>query len=306
MRERVRLLLPESAQGKRLDQVLAAELGISRSLVAKLIKQNEVKVNGVVSRKSAEVARGDQVEVLLPDASPKTLETPAPLPILHQDADIVVVNKPVGMAAHTAPGWEGPTVVGALLAVGAEIVTSGPAERKGIVHRLDVGTSGAMVVAKSELAYGRLQDDFRERRVQKIYHALVQGYLDPPAGTIDAPIGRHPSRDFKMAVVTGGRPAITHYRTVECLPGASLLEVQLETGRTHQIRVHMEATGHGIVGDPIYGANPRLAQELGLTRQWLHAVTLGFTHPVTGEQMSFGAPLTADLEDALTRLRRGF
>ena len=306
MRERVRLLLPESAQGKRLDQVLAAELGISRSLVAKLIKQNEVKVNGVVSRKSAEVARGDQVEVLLPDTSPKTLETPAPLPILYQDADIVVVNKPVGMAAHTAPGWEGPTVVGALLAAGAEIVTSGPAERKGIVHRLDVGTSGAMVVAKSELAYGRLQDDFRERRVQKIYHALVQGYLDPPAGTIDAPIGRHPSRDFKMAVVTGGRPAITDYRTVECLPGASLLEVQLETGRTHQIRVHMEAIGHGIVGDPIYGANPRLAQELGLTRQWLHAVTLGFTHPVTGEQMSFGAPLTADLEDTLTRLRREF
>lgn len=306
MRERVRLQVPESAQGKRLDQVLAAELGISRSLVAKLIKQNEVKVNGVVSRKSAEVARGDQVEVLLPDTSPKTLETPAPLPILYQDADIVVVNKPVGMAAHTAPGWEGPTVVGALLAAGEEIVTSGPAERKGIVHRLDVGTSGAMVVAKSELAYGRLQDDFRERRVQKIYHALVQGYLDPPAGTIDAPIGRHPSRDFKMAVVTGGRPAITHYRTVECLPGASLLEVQLETGRTHQIRVHMEAIGHGIVGDPIYGANPRLAQELGLTRQWLHAVTLGFTHPVTGEQMSFGAPLTADLEDALTRLRREF
>lgn len=306
MRERVRLQVPESAQGKRLDQVLAAELGISRSLVAKLIKQNEVKVNGVVSRKSAEVARGDQVEVLLPDTSPKTLETPAPLPILYQDADIVVVNKPVGMAAHTAPGWEGPTVVGALLAAGEEIVTSGPAERKGIVHRLDVGTSGAMVVAKSELAYGRLQDDFRERRVEKIYHALVQGYLDPPAGTIDAPIGRHPSRDFKMAVVAGGRPAITHYRTLECLPGASLLEVQLETGRTHQIRVHMEAIGHGIVGDPIYGANPRLAQELGLTRQWLHAVTLGFTHPVTGEQMSFGAPLTADLEDTLTRLRREF
>ena len=246
------------------------------------------------------------MEVLLPDTSPQSLETPAPLPILYQDADIVVVNKPVGMAAHSAPGWEGPTVVGALLAAGAEIVTSGPIERKGIVHRLDVGTSGAMVVAKSELAYGRLQDDFRERRVEKIYHALVQGYLDPPAGTIDAPIGRHPSRDFKMAVVAGGRPAITHYRTLECLPGASLLEVQLETGRTHQIRVHMEAIGHGIVGDPIYGANPRLAQELGLTRQWLHAVTLGFTHPVTGEQMSFGAPLTADLEDTLTRLRREF
>ena len=306
MRERVQILLPEGAHGKRLDQVLAAELGISRSLVAKLIKQKEVKVNGVVSRKSAEVARGDQVEVLLPDTSPQSLETPAPLPILYRDADIVVVNKPVGMAAHSAPGWQGPTVVGALLAAGEEIVTSGPIERTGIVHRLDVGTSGAMVVAKSELAYGRLQDDFRERRVKKIYHALVQGYLDPPAGTIDAPIGRHPSRDFKMAVVAGGRPAITHYRTLESLPGASLLEVQLETGRTHQIRVHMQAIGHAIVGDPTYGANPLLAKELGLKRQWLHAVSLGFTHPVTGEQVSFQAPLAADLKDALTRLRRGF
>ena len=306
MRERVRLQVPESAQGKRLDQVLAAELEISRSLVAKLIKQNEVKVNGVVSRKSAEVSGGDQVEVLLPDESPKSLETPAPLPIVYQDVDIVVVNKPVGMAAHPAPSWEGPTVMGALLAAGQEIVTSGPVERKGIVHRLDVGTSGAMVVAKSQLAYDRLQDEFRERRVKKTYQALVQGYLDPAEGTIDAPIGRHPSRDFKMAVVAGGRPAITHYRTLESLPRATLVEVQLETGRTHQIRVHMQAIGHAIVGDPIYGANPLLAKELGLTRQWLHAVSLEFTHPVSGEPVSFEAPLAADLEDALTRLRRGF
>lgn len=306
MRERVRLQVPEGAQGKRLDQVLAAELGISRSLVAKLIKQNEVKVNGIVPRKSAEVASGDQVEVLLPDESPKSLETPAPLPILFQDEDIVVVNKPVGMAAHTAPGWEGPTVIGALLAAGQEIITSGPVERQGIVHRLDVGTSGAMVVAKSQLAYDRLQADFRARRVKKIYQALVQGYLDPSAGTIDAPIGRHPSRDFKMAVVAGGRPAITHYCTLKSLPRATLVELQLETGRTHQIRVHMQAIGHAIVGDPTYGANPLLAKEVGLKRQWLHAVSLGFTHPVTGEQVSFQAPLAADLEDALTRLRRGF
>lgn len=306
MREQVRLQLPEYAQGKRLDQVLAAELGISRSLVAKLIKQNDVKVNGTVPRKSAEVTRGDQVEVLLPDESPKSLETPAPLPILYQDENIVVVNKPVGMAAHTAPGWEGPTVIGALLAAGQEIITSGPVERQGIVHRLDVGTSGAMVVAKSQLAYDRLQADFRARRVKKIYQALVQGYLDPSAGTIDAPIGRHPSRDFKMAVVAGGRPAITHYCTLKSLPRATLVELQLETGRTHQIRVHMQAIGHAIVGDPTYGANPLLAKELGLKRQWLHAVSLGFTHPVTGEQVSFQAPLAADLEDALTRLRRGF
>lgn len=306
MRERVRLQVSESAQGKRLDQVLAAELGISRSLVAKLIKQNEVKVNGVVSRKSAEVFGGDQVEVLLPDESPKSLETPAPLPIVYQDVDIVVVNKPVGMAAHPAPSWEGPTVMGALLAAGQEIVTSGPVERKGIVHRLDVGTSGAMVVAKSQLAYDRLQDEFRERRVKKTYQALVQGYLDPAEGTIDAPIGRHPSRDFKMAVVAGGRPAITHYCTLESLPRATLVELQLETGRTHQIRVHMQAIGHAIVGDPTYGANPLLAKEVGLKRQWLHAVSLGFTHPVSGEQVSFAAPLAADLEDALARLRRGF
>lgn len=306
MRDRVRLQLPEYAQGKRLDQVLAAELGISRSLVAKLIKQNDVKVNGTVPRKSAEVAPGDQVEVLLPDESPKSLETPAPLPILYQDENVVVVNKPVGMAAHSAPGWEGPTVIGALLATGQEIDTSGSLDRKGIVHRLDVGTSGAMVVAKSQLAYDRLQADFRVRRVKKIYQALVQGYLDPAAGTIDAPIGRHPSRDFKMAVVAGGRPAITHYRTLESLPRATLVELQLETGRTHQIRVHMQAIGHAIVGDPTYGANPLLAKELGLKRQWLHAVSLGFTHPVTGEQVSFQAPLAADLKDALTRLRRGF
>ena len=306
MPDRVRLQLPEGAQGKRLDQVLAAELGISRSLVAKLIKQNEVTVNGAVPRKSAEVACGDQVEVLLPDESPKSLITPAPLPILYQDGDIVVVNKPVGMAAHTAPGWEGPTVIGALLATGQDVATSGPLERQGIVHRLDVGTSGAMVVAKSQLAFDRLQADFRARRVKKIYQALVQGYLDPAAGTIDAPIGRHPSRDFKMAVVAGGRPAITHYRTLESLPRATLVELHLETGRTHQIRVHMQAIGHAIVGDPTYGANPLLAKEVGLKRQWLHAVSLGFTHPVSGEQVSFAAPLAADLEDALARLRRGF
>ena len=142
--------------------------------------------------------------------------------------------------------------------------------------------------------------------MKKTYQALVQGYLDPAEGTIDAPIGRHPSRDFKMAVVAGGRSAITHYRTLESLPRATLVELQLETGRTHQIRVHMQAIGHAIVGDPTYGANPLLAKELGMTRQWLHAMSLGFTHPVSGEQVSFEAPLAADLEDALTRLRRGF
>lgn len=302
MRERVSMHLPDSVRGMRLDQVLASELQLSRSLVAKLIKQKDVQVNGKNLRKSAEAFPGDQVEVLLPDSSPISIETPAQLPILYEDADIVVVNKPVGMAAHAAAAWSGPTVIGALLAGGHQVTTSGPKERIGIVHRLDVGTSGAMVVAKSELAYQHLQEDFRARRVKKIYHTLVQGYLDPAQGTINAPIGRHPSRDFKMAVVEGGRPAITHYRTLEVLPGVSLLEVQLETGRTHQIRVHMQAIGHCVVGDPIYGPNPQLARKLGLTRQWLHAVSLSFTHPRTGKQMSFEAPLTPDLETALKRL----
>ena len=303
MRERVTMQLPDSVRGMRLDQVLASELELSRSLVAKLIKQKDVQVNGKIPRKSAEVFPGDQVEVLLPDASPKSLETPFELPILFEDADIVVVNKPVGVAAHAAPGWKGPTVIGALLAAGHQVATSGPSERIGIVHRLDVGTSGALVVAKSELAYRQLQEDFRARRVEKIYHALVQGYLEPAQGTISAPVGRHPSRDFKMAVVEGGRPAITHYRTLELLPGASLLEVQLETGRTHQIRVHMQAMGHCLVGDPLYGGNPLLAKKLGLERQWLHAVSLGFAHPVIGEKMTFEAPLSPDLVAALEKLR---
>ncbi|WP_311589878.1 RluA family pseudouridine synthase [Varibaculum massiliense] len=303
MRERVTMRLPDLVQGMRLDQVLASELQLSRSLVAKLIKQCDVKVNGKIPRKSAEVFPGDQVEVLLPDASPKSLETPFELPVLFEDADIVVVNKPVGVAAHTAPGWKGPTVNGALLAAGHQICTSGPRERIGIVHRLDVGTSGALVVAKTEVAYRQLQDDFRARRVEKIYHALAQGYFEPPQGTISAPIGRHPSRDFKMAVVAGGRPAVTHYRTLERLPGVSLLEIQLETGRTHQIRVHAQAMRHCLVGDPIYGGNPELAKKLGLERQWLHAVSLSFMHPVTGKKMTFEAPLSPDLMAALEKLR---
>ncbi len=303
MREQVTMHLPDSVRGMRLDQVLAAKLQVSRSQVAKLIKQKDVRVNGKFPRKSVEAIPGDQVEVLLPDASCKNLETPFDLPILFEDADIVVVNKPVGVAAHTAPGWSGPTVVGALLAAGHQICTSGPEERIGIVHRLDVGTSGALVVAKTEPAYRQLQDDFRARRVEKIYRALVQGYLEPTQGTISAPIGRHPSRDFKMAVVAGGKPAVTHYRTLAVLPGASLLEIQLETGRTHQIRVHMQAVKHCLVGDPIYGGNPLLAKKLGLGRQWLHAVSLGFTHPVTEEKMIFEAPLSPDLTEALERLR---
>jgi len=219
--------------------------------------------------------------------------------VVHDDPDVVVVDKPVGVAAHPSPGWSGPTVIGGLSAAGFTISTSGVAERQGVVHRLDVGTSGLMVIAKSERAYTALKRQFRDRTVDKIYHAVVQGHPDPTRGTIEAPIDRHPTRDHRWAVVAGGRPSITHYDTLEAFPAASLLEVRLETGRTHQIRVHLSALRHPCVGDSTYGADPVLAEQLGLDRQWLHAVRLGFEHPGTGERVVFTSPYPPDLQHAL-------
>ncbi|GAB4006820.1 hypothetical protein GCM10029992_58810 [Glycomyces albus] len=223
--------------------------------------------------------------------------------MLHSDDDIVVVDKPVGVAAHPSPGWTGPTVTGGLAAAGYRLSTYGPEERQGIVHRLDVGTSGIMVVAKSELAYSELKRAFKERRVSKRYHAIAQGHPDPLSGTVDAPIGRHPRHDYKWAVVADGKPSITHYDTLEVFPGASLMDVGLETGRTHQIRVHFSALGHPLVGDATYGADPTMAEKLGLNRQWLHAYRLRFVHPGTGRSVTFESEYPTDLETALARLR---
>ncbi|MBX6167851.1 MAG: RluA family pseudouridine synthase, partial [Thermobispora bispora] len=219
--------------------------------------------------------------------------------ILYEDEDIIVINKPAGVAAHPTVGWTGPTVLGGLLGAGHRVSTSGAAERQGIVHRLDANTTGAMVVAKSELAYARLKRAFKERKVEKRYHAMVQGHMDPLRGTIDAPIDRHPSGDGRFAVVAGGKEAITHYDTIEAFRAASLLDVKIETGRTHQIRVHLSALGHPCVGDFMYGADPTLAAKLGVNRQWLHAITLAFEHPVTGEWMSFTAEYPDDLARSL-------
>ena len=214
-----------------------------------------------------------------------------------------MVDKPTGVAAHPSLGWEGPTVVGALAAAGFRVATSGAPERQGVVHRLDVGTSGLMVVAKSETAYSTLKHAFKERTVEKIYHAVVQGHPDPLTGTIDAPIGRHPNHSWKFAVVPDGKPSVTHYETLEAFPGASLLEIHLETGRTHQIRVHMAALRHPCAGDPLYGADPTMSARLGLTRQWLHAHKLAFAHPATGDWVQFESPYPADFEHALEILR---
>ena len=297
--------LPDGLAGVRLDQAIARLFGLSRTVAAELIDRGEVLVDGVSRAKSEKLTAGAWLEVTLPapPAAVVTVVEPVDgLTVIYADDDIVVVDKPVGVAAHASPGWTGPTVIGGLAAMGHRISTSGAAERQGVVHRLDVGTTGLMVVAKSELAYSRLKRAFKEREVDKIYHALVQGHLDPLRGTIDAPIDRHPTLAYKWAVVQGGRDSVTHYDTLEAFPGTSLVEVRLETGRTHQIRVHFASLRHPCVGDLTYGADPTLAARLELSRQWLHARTLAFTHPATGVRVSFDSPYPADLAAALHRL----
>lgn len=294
--------IPEGIAGERIDAAMARMLGISRSQCASMIDSGHVFLDGQTPPKSVRLSEGQLLEVTFPEISRKEIPS-ALLDVLYEDEDLIVINKPVGVAAHTGPGWDGPTVISSLEAAGVRVSTSGPTERQGIVQRLDVGTSGAMMVAKSELAYGRLKNAFRNREVDKTYHAVVEGHPDPSRGTIDAPIGRHPSRQWRMAVLEGGKRALTHYDVEELMPGAALLNIDLETGRTHQIRVHMAATGHPCVGDVFYGADPTRAEELGLERQWLHAVEVGFKHPRTEEKIVVRAPYAADLERALRQMR---
>jgi 23S rRNA pseudouridine1911/1915/1917 synthase len=298
------LPVPDGLDGERLDAALARMFGLSRTRAAELISEGNVLVGGRPAAKSDRVTAGDPLEVTLP--APRPVEPPRAvegLTVTFEDDDIIVVNKPIGVAAHPAPGWSGPTVIGGLQASGHTIATSGAAERQGIVHRLDANTTGSMVVAKSEHAYSALKRAFREREVKKRYHAVVQGHPDPLRGTIDAPIGRHPSGDGRFAVVADGRPSVTHYDTIEAFRGASLVDVGLETGRTHQIRVHMSAIRHPCVGDLLYGADPVLADHLDLHRQWLHAVSLAFNHPADGRWVEFRSDYPADLQHALDVLR---
>ena len=301
------LPVPDGLDGMRLDAGLSRMLGLSRSAVADLAADGAVRVDGATAGKSDRLVAGAWLEVDIPEpeqaASVVTAEAVEGLVVLHEDEEIVVVDKPVGVAVHPSPGWSGPTVVAGLAALGIRIATSGAAERQGIVHRLDAGTTGVMVVAKSERAYSVLKQAFRERTVSKIYLAVVQGHPDPSEGTIDAPIDRHPKQDWKFAVMRDGRPSVTHYRTLEAFRSASLLEVELETGRTHQIRVHFSAVRHPCVGDLTYGADPVLARTLGLGRQWLHAHRLGLAHPADGRWVEFTSEPPADLAGALESLR---
>jgi len=300
------LPVPDGLAGERVDSGLARLLGLSRTRVCELVEAGAVRVDGRPVVRSARLVAGSWLEVDLPDppsAAPVAPQAVAGMRVVHDDPDLVVVDKPVGVAAHPSPGWTGPTVVGGLAAAGFTVATSGAAERQGVVHRLDVGTSGLMVVAKSERAYAALKQQFRDRTVDKVYHAVAQGRLDPLRGTIDAPIDRHPTADHRFAVVAGGKPSLTHYETLEAFPAASLVEVHLETGRTHQIRVHLAALRHPCVGDLTYGADPVLARRLDLHRQWLHAVELELDHPGTGERVRFTSTYPPDLAHALAVLR---
>ncbi len=301
------LEIPEGLDGERVDVALARALGFSRTMIATAAERGNILVNGKPVDKSARLAAGDLIEIEIVQEAARGPKIEVAdldeLQVIHSDDDLLVIDKPLGVAAHPSVGWNGPTVVGILMARGMTLSHLAPTERAGIVHRLDVGTSGLMVVAKSDRAYLSLKEQFRSRTVKKTYHAIVQGHPDPTRGTIDAPIDRHPRDEFKFAVVADGKPSITHYQTVDSFAGATLVEIELETGRTHQIRVHFAALRHPLIGDLMYGADPVFANSLGLARQWLHAHRLTFLHPADSQERSYISAYPADLEAALASLR---
>jgi 23S rRNA pseudouridine1911/1915/1917 synthase len=295
-----RVVIPDDYAGARLDGALAELTGLSRSRLHELIAEGAVTRAGRPVKKSLAAHAGWVIDISypLPPVPLQPSESPDPT-VLHIDDDVVVIDKPPELAVHPAPGWDGPTVLSSLHKAGITLSDLGPEDRRGVVHRLDVGTSGVMVLARSDRAYQALKAAFHDREVEKIYHALVQGYPSPSSGTIDAPVGRHPTSSWRFAVVRDGKNAITHYDTLEVFPGATLVEVHLETGRTHQIRVHFQAERHPLVGDSLYGADPRFAASLGLTRQWLHAKVLSFVHPGTLQRLRVESEYPEDLAHAL-------
>ncbi len=302
----VRLLpVPDGFDGERVDAALARMTGLSRSRVEDLCEAGEVRRGSETLAKSSRLRAGELLEVDLPDPRPvEPVATPVEgMELLYEDEDIVVVDKPVGVAAHASVGWTGPTVLGSLIDRGVHITSYGAAGRQGIVSRLDVGTSGLMLVCKSDLAYVEMRRQFAEHEVVKTYHALVQGNLKEDKATIEAPIGRAKVSDFRFCVTPAGKEAITHWDVMERFGEATLVSVNLETGRTHQIRVHFSSIGHPLAGDAMYGANPQLSEALGLERQWLHAMQLEFRHPRTHVWTTVKSHYPADLQHALDVMR---
>lgn len=297
------LPVPDGLIGVRFDQAMAKMLGISRTKAGALIADGQASVLGMAAQKSTRLGADDMLSIDLRETERHVEPEALGMEVLYEDEDIVVVNKPVGVAAHPSPGWTGPTVVGSLLRRGVKLSDYGPPLRKGVVSRLDVGTSGCMLLCKSNLAYLEMRKQFVNHDVDKTYNAIAQGDLLQGKATIDAPIARAKAADFRFTVTAAGKSAVTHYDVLERFGVATLVSVNLETGRTHQIRVHFSSIGHPLVGDPLYGSNPKLGERLGLTRQWLHASQLGFKHPRTRLWTVVRAPCPADLTRSLDILR---
>jgi len=295
---------PDEAES-RLDAFVAARAGISRAAAAKLISAGSVLVDGrATTKSSSRVGVGMRVAVSLPeaqDAAPQPEDIP--IPIVFEDDHLLVVSKPAGLVVHPAPGHSSGTLVNALLARVGAGPAGGDTDRPGIVHRLDAGTSGLMIVAKDEATHAALTEALAARAITRIYLALVEGTPDTDTATIDAPIGRSPRDRKKMAVVAAGRPAVTEVTVLERLPATTLVEARPITGRTHQIRVHLKAAGHPVAGDRVYGHNRKLAAALGLARPFLHAARLSFEHPSTGTHIELEDPLPPDLQAALEAAR---
>ena len=287
--------------GERLDVFLSrAVAGLSRSHARRLIDDGLVTVDGAAERPSYRLPAGARITATIPPAEEaEPAAERIPITVIYQDEDVIVVDKPPGLTVHPAPGHPGGTLVNALLALAPELADVGDKIRPGIVHRLDRDTSGLLVIARNERARVGLTRQLKQREVSKTYLALVQGVPQPPQGTIEAPIGRHPRNRKKMAVIAGGREAETRYRLREEIDGFALLEVEPVTGRTHQIRVHLAAIGHPVVGDTTYGKRSQI-----VGRQFLHAWRLAFDLPSSGRRVEFESPLPADLQAALARLRR--
>lgn len=299
----IRLTPLEEDTGTRLDSFLSRRVeGLTRSAAARLLAEGCVTCDGAVPGKSYRIAGGEELCVILPEAEePEAVPQDIPLDVVYEDEDVIVVNKPVGMVVHPAPGHPDGTLVNALLHhCGDSLSGIGGELRPGIVHRIDQDTSGLIIAAKNDLAHQRLAAQLQDHTLARVYQCIVVGGLREDAGTVDAPIGRHPTDRKKMAVVAGGRSAVTHWRVLERFPGFTYVECRLETGRTHQIRVHMAYIGHPILGDTVYG-NKRAVP--GLQGQCLHAVGLRFRHPRTGGLVELTCPLPEEFEARLRKLR---
>jgi 23S rRNA pseudouridine1911/1915/1917 synthase len=314
--EQVSLVVGADADGERLDRWLSEQLGLSRTRVVSLVEGGQVRWNGTTPRKAESLAAGDRIEVEIPaPVEIRAIAEPLPLEIVYQDRHLAVVNKPAGMVSHPAPGHPRGTLVNALLHHVHDLSGIGGALRPGIVHRLDRDTSGLLVVAKDDATHRALSDALRRRKIRRLYRALSWGHLSETPRTIDAPLGRDPRDRKRMAVREDGRRAVTHVRVRAQWEAADLVDLALDTGRTHQIRVHLAHLGHPVVGDPVYGvgwergmSGPARAWAQALARrvprQFLHARRLQFRHPATQEVLTFESPLPEDLA-AVVRWARG-